>query len=75
MIFPTSRHFPSEMSSISAWRDMKEHAVKLFNENPTELRRHALVSRDNRHRCKECFCCACLEVWANGGKMREKHYQ
>jgi hypothetical protein len=27
-----------------------------------EVRRHARVSIDNRHRCQDCFCCACVEV-------------
>jgi hypothetical protein len=27
-----------------------------------DLRRHASVSRDNKHRCRDCYTCACLEV-------------
>jgi hypothetical protein len=27
-----------------------------------ELERHASVSRDNRHACTDCFCCACVEL-------------
>jgi hypothetical protein len=27
-----------------------------------ELRRHASVSQQNRHRCSDCFCCAAWEV-------------
>lgn len=27
-----------------------------------DLRRHAAVSVDNRHRCQDCFCCAAVEV-------------
>lgn len=27
-----------------------------------ELRRHASVSRNNRHRCCDCFTCACCEI-------------
>jgi hypothetical protein len=32
-----------------------------------ELRRHASVSTDNRHRCEDCFCCAALTV------LEERH--
>lgn len=27
-----------------------------------ELARHAAVSRNNGHRCRECFTCACVAV-------------
>lgn len=27
-----------------------------------ELERHALVSTRNRHRCRQCFCCAALTI-------------
>ena len=30
--------------------------------NDRDLTRHARVSLDNRHRCVECFCCACATV-------------
>jgi hypothetical protein len=26
-----------------------------------EVIRHALVSTQNKHYCKECFCCACVD--------------
>jgi hypothetical protein len=29
-----------------------------------ELKRHASVSTDNRHYCKDCFCCACVDFLA-----------
>ncbi len=32
-----------------------------------DLRRHASVSTDNRHRCEDCFCCAALTV------LEERH--
>jgi len=28
-----------------------------------ELKRQAAVSTDNRHECRDCFCCAALLVW------------
>lgn len=41
----------------------KQHAQTLPR---AELRRHAMVSFENRHFCHECYTCACLEV------LREK---
>jgi hypothetical protein len=26
-----------------------------------EIKRHASVSKSNRHRCNQCFTCACLD--------------
>lgn len=26
-----------------------------------ELQRHASVSTSNRHYCRDCFCCACVD--------------
>lgn len=37
----------------------KDRARKLSDD---ELIRHARVSIDNRHRCRECFTCACVAV-------------
>lgn len=37
----------------------KEEARKLAK---GELHRHASVSRNNRHKCKNCFCCAAMAV-------------
>lgn len=36
-----------------------------------ELVRHAKVSHDNRHECRECFCCACLVEVRRGGLVHE----
>lgn len=47
---------------------MKEQAAKLYRENPSEVWRHASVSTDNRHRCRQCFTCACLETLQSRGK-------
>jgi len=45
------------------WFNQLFHARQLLQEKGwQEVRRHANVSRDNRHRCRECFCCACAEV-------------
>jgi len=41
------------------WRNQLAAARKLSTE---ELRRHALVSYRNNHRCHACFCCAALSV-------------
>jgi len=27
-----------------------------------ELARHYSVSKDNQHKCRECFCCICGDV-------------
>ena len=42
-----------------AWQHMLGYARGLSD---TALRHHARVSIDNRHKCKECFCCACVVV-------------
>lgn len=34
-------------------------AVELPNK---EAHAHARVSLENRHHCRECFCCACVDV-------------
>ncbi len=52
----------------SFW-EMKEQAAILYRKDPSEVLRHAKVSSDNRHRCRECFTCACLEVYRNGGHI------
>ncbi len=37
------------------------HLEILLNEKgKNEIRRHARVSRDNRHECQECFTCYCM---------------
>lgn len=41
------------------FEDMKAEARKLPIE---DIRRHASVSTNNRHRCEECFTCACEAV-------------
>lgn len=45
------------------WFNQIAHAKRLYREKGrAEVMRHARVSIDNRHRCNECFCCACVEV-------------
>lgn len=45
--------------SEPTWENQLWHARQLPTE---ELKRHAAVSIDNRHRCTDCFCCACVAV-------------
>lgn len=54
------------------WEDWVEQARHLPQ---GERRRHASVSRDNRHRCHGCFCCACLmvEQELSRGVKRNEH--
>jgi len=49
--------------------EMREQAVILYRKNPKEVLRHAEVSIDNRHKCQQCFTCACVEVYRNGGNI------
>lgn len=53
---PTYRQYedPSDQ-----WLEWKKQAAIL---PLADLRRHASVSTDNRHRCENCFCCAALAV-------------
>ena len=51
------------------WFNQLQHAAQLHKQNPTEARRHARVSFNNKHFCHDCFCCACLVVCRNGGKI------
>jgi len=41
------------------WLEWKRQANTL---PIADLQRHASVSRDNRHACRECFCCAASEL-------------
>ena len=41
------------------WENQIWHAERLAID---DLRRHASVSLNNRHRCTSCFCCAALTV-------------
>ena len=43
------------------WQEWKRQANAL---GEAEMARHASVSTSNRHACRECFCCACVEVLA-----------
>lgn len=57
----------------SFWNVQIQHAHELDSE---ELERHALVSINNRHECRECFCCACLHVlnWRERSRKRNPHW-
>lgn len=54
-----------ETNSQPTWKNQLRRARQL----PTvELRRHAAVSRENRHRCQDCFCCCGMgRAWGTGG--------
>lgn len=52
--------------SEPTWENQLRAARKLPD---SELRQHALVSTQNRHRCEDCFCCAALTV------LEERHPQ
>ena len=41
------------------WLEWKRQAYSL---PVAEVQRHAGVSTDNRHSCRDCFCCACVEL-------------
>jgi hypothetical protein len=41
------------------WAEWKRQAYVLPIK---DIRRHASVSTSNRHSCRECFCCAAVEV-------------
>jgi hypothetical protein len=47
------------MSDKALWEVNKERARKLTRD---ELVRNALVARQNRHSCMDCFLCACVVV-------------
>jgi hypothetical protein len=53
------------------WASMLAEAENL---PVTEALRHALVSLRNNHRCRECFCCACLTQYLAvlGGSRRSR---
>jgi hypothetical protein len=46
----------NEYQNMPTWEQLIAEAKKL---PVAELKRHASVSRDNRHRCESCFTCAC----------------
>ena len=47
------------------WDKLYILAAELYRKDPTECMRHARVSADNKHKCMECFTCACLAVVRN----------
>lgn len=52
--------------SVPTWENQQWHAKQLSTE---ELKRHAAVSIENRHKCQDCFCCACVEELAHRGVL------
>ena len=57
------------MTASPFWRLQLALAKELFNREPGEVLRHASVSRNNAHRCSQCFCCACLTLVENNGTL------
>lgn len=55
---PTFRQYDDPSAQ---WLKWKRQAAALEH---SEIRRHAHVSIDNRHQCRNCFCCAAAEVLA-----------
>jgi len=47
------------MKTNEMWEQHKEKARQLTRD---ELVRNALVARQNRHQCMDCFLCACMVV-------------
>ena len=47
-------------NKVPSFWEMKERAAMLDRD---ELKRHAHVSIDNRHKCQECFTCACAAIY------------
>lgn len=55
------------------WENQLRAARQLLREEGiTEVQRHARVSLNNRHRCRMCFCCACVEVLKEKQSTGEK---
>lgn len=51
------------------WSELKDQARELLKtKGREEVRRHARVSIENRHHCRECFTCACVAVLAERAK-------
>lgn len=54
-------------------RDQWEEWKRQANTLPViDLERHASVSTSNRHKCKECFCCAAVELLAEKREAARK---
>lgn len=53
----------SARNGASSWDIQLQVARELLEtKGRAEVERHAMVSRNNRHRCRACFCCACVTV-------------
>jgi hypothetical protein len=49
-----------------SWWDLKRAARILWRSGRhgrLSVMDHAKVARDNRHKCTECFLCACAHIW------------
>lgn len=42
------------------WNEWKAQAAEL---PLIEVKRHGDVSKDNQHSCRECFCCAAMDLF------------
>lgn len=60
-------HPRMDEQDFNQWANMISNAEKL---DDAELRRHASVSTDNRHRCTSCFTCAAAYAWKQRGLRR-----
>jgi hypothetical protein len=52
--------FRSYDDPVMQWLEWKRQAAEL---PMSDIARHASVSTSNRHECRECFCCAALELY------------
>ncbi len=50
--------YKSYNDNASQWLEWKRQANAIGFD---EAKRHASVSLNNRHKCHDCFCCACVE--------------
>lgn len=57
-------HNETEHTMEPTWDNQLVMARKLDDD---ELRRHASVSINNRHECRDCFTCACVAVLRERG--------
>jgi len=59
-------------AEIPTFSEFLDEARKLPDDR---LQAHARVSSDNRHRCRECFTCACLSVVYERRKKQIETYR
>ena len=62
---PTHRSYPNNADQWQEWK-RQAHAIGF-----DEAKRHSSVSTGNRHKCHDCFCCACIEYVAETLRERD----